>query len=139
MLPQERNQGVRLERFAQVAARSVRPSAFGEHVVVCRDENDRGCRSLGREQVLKIEAGQAAEVNVQHDAIGLARHVAMQKFLGGPEGLDANPVYAKRARKRSTKRSIVVNDADPRVLEAFRECRAGVLWPCHAISDDGQA
>ena len=49
----------------------------GEHVVVRRNEDDAGRGARGRQEILKVEAAQATEVNVEDDAIGLVGDVAI--------------------------------------------------------------
>ena len=117
MLPDEGNQEPCLERLAQIAGCFAQPGAFGEHVVVRGDENDRRRNAFGRQAVLQVEAAQSAEVDVEDDARGLARHIAMEEILGGSEGLDANPVEPKGARQRDTEGGIVVDDANPRMRQ----------------------
>src|SRR5690242_886189 len=58
-----------LERFAQITTRSDGTSAFGKHVVVGGDENDRRRNALGRQSLLKIESAQTAEVDIEHNAL----------------------------------------------------------------------
>jgi len=82
MLPKESNEDVRFERFTEIPARRVGTGALSEHIVVRGDEDDGGRIALGGEKILKIEAAQPAEMDVEHDAIGLARDVAFQKLLG---------------------------------------------------------
>ena len=136
MLPKQGKERLRLEWFSEVAKRSAGARTFGEHVVVRGDEDDRRRDAFCLEHISKIEPGQSPEVDVEDDAFRIARNVAMEVFLRGAEGLDADPIDPKRARKRHTQGVIVVDDADPRVL-AVLSCWAGVLESCHANPDGG--
>jgi hypothetical protein len=127
MLAKERNQRLRLERLSQIAERSARPGALGEHIFVRGDKNDRRRVPSSLEQILKIESAQSPEVDVEDDAFGVPRHPALEKLLGGSEGLDANPIHAKGARERRAEGRIVVDDADPRALKVRCQVSAGVL------------
>src|SRR4051794_6249702 len=62
----EGDQSVRVERLAQVAARAARSRALGHHPVVCGDEDDWQRRSSRDEHILKIEAAQPRELDVEY-------------------------------------------------------------------------
>ena len=120
MRPQERHEGVRVERLAQKSGPTGRSRAFREQVVVRGDEDDGDHGALAREQISKIEAAQPAEVNIEHDAVGLPAHGAVQELLRGAEGLHANAVSSKRPRECGAKRGVVIDDADPGLVLAKR-------------------
>ncbi len=124
MRTKEGHQRGGLERFAQITTRSDGTSAFGKHVVVGGDENDRRRNALGRQSLLKIESAQTAEVDIEHNALRVAGNIAPQKLFRGSERLDADSIDSKGTRERNTEGRIIVDDADPRMLE-FR-----AYWTC---------
>jgi len=56
------------------------------------DENDWWFGAAGREQILKLEAAYACEVNVEDETIRLAGDGPLEEFLRRLEGFDADTV-----------------------------------------------
>jgi hypothetical protein len=100
------------------------------------DENDWWFGTPRREQILKLEAGHTSEVNVEDDAIRLARICSLEEILSRLERLRPDTVASKHTRERSAERCIVVHNPNPRVLLADR--RVGFFRCSHATSTDGQ-
>lgn len=123
MRPNEREQGPRLERLAQIAARGAGSVAFGRHLVVRRHEDDRRRVAPGREQILKFESAQSAEVDIEDDTGGLSAGV-VQEFLGGRERFHGDTVAPKRASECRAERRVVIDDTDPGLARCRRACRA---------------
>jgi hypothetical protein len=69
---------------------------------------------LRRQPILKIESAQAAEVDVEDDAIRLAGDIASQVLFRRSKRLDPDAIDAERAGERRPQGVIVVDDADPR-------------------------
>src|SRR3954470_1847115 len=100
MGPHQCQKRVRVERLSQIAVRSRRQHTLGKHVV-CGNEDDRRCVASGYEKILKIESTQAAEVDIEDDALRQTDDGAADELLRGAEGFHANSVTAKGSRERS--------------------------------------
>ncbi len=135
MRANQRNQGARLEGLAQIGGRPAGASALGEDVIVCGDEDDRRRGALRREEIAKIEAAQASEVNVEDKAHRIAGHGAAEEILRGRERFRTNAVAPHCTRERSPERCIVIDDADPGLLLTYRHWGAGVLGCWQTTSD----
>ena len=92
---------------------------------------------LRRQPILKIESAQAAEVDVEDDAIRLAGDFASQKFFSGSERLDADAVHTKRTGERRAQGVIVVDDANPRRPGSSRICQTSIVGGGHPIPKAG--
>jgi len=81
MRPNQINEGVGVERLAEVPARAVVLGALRQQVIMPGDEDDRRVSAKGSEQSLKLQTAHAAEVNVEDDAVGLVANEASQKLF----------------------------------------------------------
>ena len=129
--PQERDQVIRVERLSQEAAASAGSWALRRHVVVTGDEYDGRNRSVGCEAVSKLEAAHLTEVNVEHDAFGLAADGAGKEFFRRAKRLYRDAVSAKHSRESGANRFIIIDDADPEVMSACGARHADIGGSCH--------
>ena len=93
-----------------------RPGLHGPHrhrdVAIARDEDNRQVNLGGGQLTLEVQAAQAGQTHVEHQAAGCVRARTGQKLPGGAEGLDAEPDRPEEVGEGMPERGIIIDDKD---------------------------
>ena len=98
-------------------------------IPVTRHENDRNANIGLRQLGLKVEAAQPGQPDVEDQAAGNVRKLALQKLVRRTEHFDPQPHRPEKVAQRFTHRRVVVDNKDDRFLgacEGGRRCWTAV-------------